>query len=105
HADPQKEPLLERLLERYPPHARSRQPAAEVLRTREPVLLPEISAELLRDLTEDAEHLRLVETLGAKTALAVPLIARGQLLGVITMASGAPAPPFGPDDLELAEEV
>ncbi len=105
HADPAKEPLLRDLQRRYPPRWDSPHPATAVLRTGEPLLLPDRSDEDLRDTTDDDAHARLVRELGTRTTLVVPLVARGQTLGVITLCSAAPGRRYGRADLELALEL
>jgi predicted ATPase/signal transduction histidine kinase len=105
HADPEKKALLRELQRRYPPRWGSGHPAATVLRTGRSMLLPELSVEQLRAMCEDEAHLRLLLALGTTSALAVPLVARGQTLGVLTISSGASGRRYGRADLELAEEV
>ncbi|APR79008.1 Signal transduction histidine kinase CheA [Minicystis rosea] len=105
HRDPVKERLLRQVQERYPPRWDSPHPAAKVLRTGEPVLTPELTDEGLRTLCHDDEHYRLARAVGTRTGLSVPLIARGQTLGVLNLASDVPGRPFGRADLDLAEEV
>ena len=103
-ADPAKQPLLDRLRERYPAHRDSTDAAARCLRSGEPVWVPEARDELLRSMCVDDEHLRLVRALGTRSVMVVPLVARGQTLGVLSLASGAPGR-HGPTELELAQEV
>jgi len=103
-ADPAKQPLLEQLRERYPAHRDSADAAARCLRSGEPVWVPESTEELLRSMCVDDEHLRLVRALGTRSVMVVPLVARGQTLGVLSLASGAPGR-HGPAELELAQEV
>jgi len=105
HRDPAKAPLLEELQRRYPPHKGSHHPADRVLSTGEPLLLPELSDDGLRGFVEDEGHARLVRALGIRTVLAVPLVARGQTLGVLSLVSGASGRRYGSADLELAKEV
>jgi predicted ATPase/signal transduction histidine kinase len=105
HADPAHTPLLKELQRRYPPRWGGPHPSATVLRTGEPLLLPETPDELLRTLCVDDRHLQILRELGTRTVLAVPLLARGQMLGVLTMSSDAPGRRYGRDDLALAEEV
>ncbi|APR82363.1 Signal transduction histidine kinase CheA [Minicystis rosea] len=105
YADPEKGPALKELERRYPPRWDSRHPAATVLRSGEPLLLPVLSDEVLRATSEDESHYRLLRDLGTRTAIVVPLVARGQTLGVITLVSGAADRRFARADLELAEEV
>ncbi|APR76031.1 Signal transduction histidine kinase CheA [Minicystis rosea] len=104
HADPAKEPLLRELSRRYPPRWGSPHPAAEVLKTGAPLLFPELPDERIRALAADDEHVRLSRALGAQSSLIVPLVARGQTIGALSMVSGTRGH-FGRADLELAEEV
>ena len=105
HADPAKEPLLRELQRLYPPRWGSAHPAATVLRTGEPLLMPELPDEVLRAKCDDDEHFRLLRELGTRTGLSVPLVARGQMLGALTLSSAAPGRRYERADLELAQEV
>jgi predicted ATPase/signal transduction histidine kinase len=102
--DRAKEPLLEQLRQRTPARRDSPHPAARVLRSGEPLLLPEITDEAVKSHSEDEEHLKLILELRTRSGLAVPLLARGQTLGVLTLGSGTPGR-YGRADLELAQEV
>ena len=75
------------------------------LRTGEPVLTPEVTDELLRTMCHDEEHCGWPARSDVRTALSVPLIARGQTLGVLSLASDAPGRRYGRADLELAVEL
>ncbi len=103
-ADPAKQPLLRQLRERYPARWDSPHPAARVLRGGEPLWIPAFTDDLLRSMCEDEEHLELLRALGACSAVVVPLVARGQTFGVLTLSSGTPGR-YGRADLELAREV
>jgi predicted ATPase/signal transduction histidine kinase len=105
HRDPTKTPVLGELQQRYPPRWDSGHPAATILRTGEPLLMPELPDAVLRAMCDDEEHFRLLRELGTRTGLSVPLIARGQMLGALTLSSGAPGRRFGRADLDLAQEV
>jgi predicted ATPase/signal transduction histidine kinase len=103
-ADPAKEPLLEQLRQRHPARWDSPHPAARCLRTGEAILLPEITDDLHRSHAEDQDHFELVRALGTRSGVIVPLVARGQTLGVFTIASATPGR-YGQADLELAQEL
>ncbi|MDI1443524.1 ATP-binding sensor histidine kinase [Polyangium sp. 6x1] len=105
HRDPAKTPLLDELQRRYPPRKDSSHPAARALATGEPILLSELSDERLQSYTEDETHARIIRALGLKSILAVPLISRGQTLGVLSLVLCAPGRSYGSADLELAKEV
>ena len=105
HVDPAKKPMFDELVRRFPPRWDSPHPAARVLRTGEPVLITEISDERLRETCEGPEHFRLLRQLGSCSVIAVPLAARGQTLGVLTISSAEPERRYGQTDLELVLEV
>jgi len=105
HADPAKQALLEKLQARYPPRAGSPQPAARVMQTGEPMLAQELTDAELRASGVDDDHLRLVRALGFRSALCVPLIARGQTFGALTLVSERAERLYGRADLDLAREL
>jgi len=104
HKDPAKERWIEALQRRYPPHWDSPHPAAVVLRTGAPLLFPRFPDEHMRRFTVDDEHRRLLRELGAQSSMMVPMVARGQTLGVLSIASAVPGR-YGRADLELAQEA
>ncbi|AKV04351.1 Signal transduction histidine kinase CheA [Labilithrix luteola] len=104
HHDPAKEPLLRELMERYPIRAGARAPAASVLQTGMPLALPDIDREQVRDFAVDDNHIDLVEQLGTRSAIVVPLIARDVPLGALTLSSARPHR-FEPADVDLAVEL
>jgi signal transduction histidine kinase len=97
--------LLLEVQRRYPPRWDSPHPAIAALRTGEPVVTPEVTDACLRAICYDDEHLRLILALGTRTGISVPLIARGQTVGVLNLASDAPGRRYGRADLDLAKEV
>jgi predicted ATPase/signal transduction histidine kinase len=103
HRDPEQEPRLHELAERYPADARSRMPATQVLRTGEP-LLADVDFEYLRAHSIDERHAELVERLGTRSLIVVPLVARDTNLGVLSLISATPHR-FGPADVEVAAEI
>ncbi|MDC3961351.1 sensor histidine kinase [Polyangium jinanense] len=105
HKDPMKAPLLEELQRRYPPRWNSPHAASRVLRTGQPILIPELSEEVIGKLVVDDEHLRLSHALGAQSSMIVPLVSHGQTLGVLSVVSAAPERRYGRADLVLVEEV
>jgi signal transduction histidine kinase len=105
HADPAREEVLRQMRRRYPPDLNASFGVAEVLRTGRPVLIPDLSEDLLVSVAQDAEHERLLRELGPTSSMIVPLLARGQLLGTIAFATTRAERRFGPADLALAEEL
>ncbi|HET9985639.1 MAG TPA: PAS domain S-box protein [Longimicrobiales bacterium] len=83
HADPRRQELLDRLA-RFPIDASHRaHPALRVLETGEPEFIAETPEGLLEAIASDAEHLQLLRTLGMRSAIVVPLLARGSTVGAM----------------------
>jgi PAS domain S-box-containing protein len=103
HAQPERAELAEGL-RGYPPS-----PDAPDIRR----VLTEGRAEVVANLTEaalrervrDSTHLDIVQRLGVRSAMFVPLAARGRVLGVMLLAGGSERAPFGPPDQAMAEDI
>jgi PAS domain S-box-containing protein len=105
HHDPQKLGLAEQL-RRYQPQTLDREAGlGRVLRTGVGELYPEIDDELLVATAVDAEHLRLLRTVGARSVLVVPLRARGRTVGAMTLATAESMRRFGKADMSFAEQL
>ncbi len=81
--DPAREELILRAMP-YPPRMESQSPLILALRRGEAVAA-EITPEWLDAAALDAEHRALLEQLSPKSAVIVPLVARGQKLGIINL--------------------
>ena len=105
HVDPAKVALARELGERFPtdPHATTGVP--EVLRTGKPELHPEIGDDLLAGLAVNEEHLALLRKLGLRSAVIVPLIARGRTLGALTLVLAESDRRFRAEDVDFAMEI
>jgi PAS domain S-box-containing protein len=89
----------------YPLDAGGPHPVAVVARTGRPHLQHEIGIERLRAFAVDEEHLKLMAGAGYATSLAVPLVARGRTIGVLSFMRFGGSPPYAESDVELASEV
>ncbi len=87
HIDPAKETWGRELNRRYPTRIEEPHGVAHVLRTGEPLFLPEIAPEALAASAKDEEHRRIIRELGFRSAVAVPLVARGGTLGVLLLVT------------------
>jgi PAS domain S-box-containing protein len=101
HADPEKEPLLRdlKLYRRFDEGSPGY--AARVLNSGRPLLLPEVGDAFLGDVAANDEHRRLIEILGLRSIISVPLMTRRRVLGVMTLADSSKT--FNEEDLSLAE--
>ena len=105
HADPRKRELVGKLRERSTPQWSSMQPSAVVLRTRKHLLLPELTEAAIRAHALDSENARLIRELGTRTVIAVPLVVRESVIGVLTVASATPGVRYGEADVVLVEAL
>ena len=108
HADPGRHALAQALLERYPADPNARRGLPFTIRTGESQLIPEVTEEMLEvgEIAQDEEHARVLRDLGFRSALVVPLRARGRILGAIGLAIGdETARRYGPKDLTYAEDL
>jgi PAS domain S-box-containing protein len=105
HVDPGKIEFAFELARRYSEDPEARQGPPHVLRTGESELVPEITEEALAELAVDDLHLGLVQELGLRSYMSVPLVARDRMLGVITFVVAESGRRYGSDDLALAEEL
>src|ERR687893_450213 len=105
HQDPEKVALAHERRRRYPPDPDAPQGALQVLRSGQPEFYPEISNDTLLSAARDAEHLRLMRGLGFTSVIIVPLVARGQTLGVITLVTAESRRRYEQADFKLAEDL
>jgi signal transduction histidine kinase len=105
HRDTSAAALTRRLRERYPPTPDLPAGAYRVIRTGEPVLYSHVDDDLLEETTRDGEHIRLLRELGTASAVVVPLMVRGEVLGSLSLVRGEGSPRYTPDDLVLAERL
>jgi signal transduction histidine kinase len=76
-----------------------------VIRTGRPEIYPDITDEMLAASARDADHLDILRELRFKSALVVPMIARGRTLGALTLVSGEKGRHYGDAELALAMEL
>lgn len=77
-----------------------------VLRTGAAQLVPEVTDTLLGEAAGDEPHLALLRRLGLRSVAVAPLVARGRVLGALTVAHDAQSGrDHNHDDLALVEEL
>ncbi len=77
----------------------------ECVRTGRPVMVPQVKDEDLPRIARSPEAAALLARAGVHSYLAVPLIARGEVLGALDLKRIHNPLPFGEDDLLLAREL
>ena len=106
HRDAERERRMRELQRRHPIAAHPAYPSTRVIETGEPWLENHVSGTLLETLADgDAALLAALRELAPASAIAVPLVARGQRIGALLLARDSDGRPYGADELRLAGEV
>lgn len=105
HVDPEKVAFAHELQRRYPPDRNLPHGAWNVVRTGASELIPLITDDLLVAGAADEEQLRLTRELNLRSAVSVPLIAHGKVLGVMTWVSADEGRLFSAADLSFVEDL
>ncbi len=106
HKDLAKVRWAREIQERYPPSSDPSQSAvARVAMAGVPELFPTITEEMVAETAVDEEHLEVIRKLGMRSAMVVPLTARGHRIGAITLVSCESDERFDQSDLDLAMDL
>ncbi|HEY2031852.1 MAG TPA: PAS domain-containing protein, partial [Myxococcales bacterium] len=105
HRDPAKREFVEEYERAFPPSAHRAGDLLGPIREGKTVLQPVVTDADLSNAAQSEEHLRLLRGLGCSSCLMVPLIVRGEALGVISLMRGPGATAFAKPDALLAEEL
>jgi PAS domain S-box-containing protein len=105
HIDPTKIPFAKALRDRYENPAEPYSVPA-VIGTGVPAMIAEITDEMItRAARGDEERIRLVRSIGLRSYICVPLIAHGQTLGALTLATAESGRRYTNADLRFAQDV
>jgi signal transduction histidine kinase/CheY-like chemotaxis protein/PAS domain-containing protein len=104
HKDPAKREMARRIEQQFP-QPRDNNGTRRVAATGRSELYPTISDEMLQAGTTDPAYLEVLRGLGLRSAMLVPLTARGRTFGSITFVSSESARSFNESDLAFAEEL
>ena len=105
HVEPQKVRLAHELHRRYPPRPDSPGATWKIVRSGEPVLVPEITPGMLTESISDTEQLAAIRDLGLRSYIGVPLLAHGKVMGVVTFISAESGRRYSAEDLDLAVDL
>ncbi len=105
HADPAKAQLAQEIRMRYE-DSESPASAQRVLRTGVPSFIPRITEDMVDAIARrNQEATARIKSLGLVSYISVPMIAREQTLGVLTLANAESRTEFTEEDLRQAEDV
>lgn len=102
HANPKKLHSISQL-RAYPPATDETRGPHAVVRTGKSELYPEVTDEVLAGGARDERHLELLRSLGMRSAMIVPLIARERVIGTLTLVDADSGRRYTEKDLSVAE--
>ncbi|HEX3533644.1 MAG TPA: ATP-binding protein, partial [Gemmatimonadaceae bacterium] len=105
HVDEARIKWARELNKRYPPDYNAPTGVGQVIKTGKAQVYREITDEMLVAGARDADHLGLMRELRFRSALVVPMIARGRTCGALTLVSTDKGRRYGDEDVTLATEL
>jgi PAS domain S-box-containing protein len=103
-ADASKLNTLDEIRQRYRPKARAKL-LVQQLRRGISAFYPELSDSNLVEMAEDDGHLQLLQSLGIRSLMVIPVRSRGQLFGAISFFTAESGRYYKETDLALAEDI
>jgi len=103
-ADPQRQELMTRL-KAFPPPSHGGHPVNKVMFSGQPEIIPFVDDAVLQLQCEKPEHLDLMRQIGVYSLAFLPMMARGRMLGVLTVAFRKPGMIHDSNELELARDL
>ena len=105
HSEPEKIELARSLRETYPPSTAGDSGIGQVVRTKKLLFLPRVTDEMLEASARDEAHLEILKKLQLGSAIVVPLIARGRVLGTLTLIMAESGRHYVEGDIPYVEEL
>jgi len=102
--DPSKTDLVHRLAAGALP-LDERNPAVQAMKTGKPLLVPEVSDDMLRAAARDDEAYLLIKAVGLRSNMIVPMVIREQAIGAISFSTAESGRRYAPQHLAIAEEL
>src|ERR1700694_4106633 len=105
HIDPEKNDLVQALYEQYKDLPNTTHGLPKLLVTGKAELIADVSANVLALYQERAELVAILQTLGLKSYMGVPMFAHGKTVGAIILSSIQPDRHYEEEDLLFAQEI
>lgn len=105
HADPDKLELAEEYQRQFPPDEHRSDQLLQVLQRGTASVVVRVTDEDLVRAAQSPDHLRIMRGLGTASCVIVPMMARGEILGVISLVRSAARAPYDEADVQVAEQL
>nr|MDQ3725938.1 PAS domain S-box protein [Actinomycetota bacterium] len=105
-ANPEMAARLEQIRRETPLDPSGEHPVAQVVRLNQPMIWRDLkSPEVVDQVSQNEDHLKLMHDAGYNSAAVVPLIARGRTIGALSFLHAFSNLRYDPDDLEFLTEL
>lgn len=105
HVDPEMVTYAQELTERYPYDPDALTGVPKIIRTGQPEFYPFIDDQVLDEVDADEEARGIVDRLALRSAIGVPLIKRGRVVGALQLIMTHSRRSYTQEDLALAQAV
>jgi PAS domain S-box-containing protein len=105
HVDPEKETVLRELWARYPSKPTDRIGVSEVVRTGEAQVLVDMDPTTVATFARDDEHAAMLARLAPRSFACLPMTARGNVFGTLSLVYSDSGRRYGDADLAAAQEI
>lgn len=105
HTDKNKVALVESLYDAYKDIPKVEYGIPTLLKNGKPELVPAVNETVLKAYMDNAKLMEVIDKLGLKSYMGVPLLARGKVIGAITFSSVSETRRYSGQDLKFAEEL
>ena len=105
HVDPEKETVLRELWARYPFKPTDRVGVPEVVRTGEALVMADIDPSEITAFAHDGEHATMLRKLGPRSYACLPMSARGNVFGALSLVYSDSGRRYEDADLAAAQEI
>jgi PAS domain S-box-containing protein len=105
-ANPEMAARLERIRRETPLNPAGEHPVAQVLRLNQPMIWRDLKApDVVDKVSQNNDHLQLMQDAGYNSAAVVPLVARGRTLGALSFLHAHGDMRYDPGDLDFLSEL
>ncbi|BCL39246.1 PAS domain-containing protein [Nostoc sp. MS1] len=97
--------IIAEIHQSYPPRTEGKHPFRHLLLQGKSAFYPQVADSLLQEMADDERHLQLLQSLGMRSLMVVPLYSRFQIFGVISFVTANSGRQLNQTDLALAEDI
>lgn len=105
HTDPSQVEMIRELQERYSATERSERVVETVIRSGKPVMVEEVSDDMITAELTDPDLINIIRGLGLRSYIVVPLAIQGRVLGAMSFVTAESGRRYDMEDLKFVEDL